>query len=321
MGTAVDIYKKSFITRYDDNGFIKYYSAVDFPGLEDAPCSFRSGENTLSGHFYSYPGAGGTLVVFSHGIGGGHRSYMREIEKLCSAGYTVFAYDCTGCFESEGRDIRCMGQSLADLDAAFGFLETQGHLARFERVCAMGHSWGGYAAANIASCREGIDRAVVLSGFNSVESMLTGMLRGANGILGRAALNDILSYEKRMLPDYYGAQAVDSVLTGRTKYLFIQSDDDRKVSPGRNFVYIKMRCAGSDARFLICHGKNHNPNYTKDAVRYMDRVFGEFTLRSKLGLLGTIEKKKAFFKDTDWERMTRQDDDVWNEILSFLAKK
>ena len=53
----------------------------------------------------------------------------------------------------------------------------------------------------------------------------------------------------------------------------------------------------------------------------MDRVFGEFTLRSKLGLLGTIEKKKAYFKDTDWERMTRQDDDVWNEILSFLAKK
>ena len=82
-----------------------------------------------------------------------------------------------------------------------------------------------------------------------------------------------------------------------------------------------MRCAGSDARFIICHGKNHNPNYTKDAVRYMDRVFGGFTLRSKLGLLGTIEKKKAYFKDTDWERMTRQDDDVWNEILSFLAKK
>ena len=46
------IYKQKLVHRYDDNGYIKYFSADDFPGVWGEPFSFRSSENMRRGFFY-----------------------------------------------------------------------------------------------------------------------------------------------------------------------------------------------------------------------------------------------------------------------------
>ena len=91
MGMITRYYKKFLIHRYDENGYIKYFSADDFEGLRQEAVSFLSGKNLLKGYFYHYDGCKkDELIIFCHGIGGGHRSYMAEIELLCRKGYPVF---------------------------------------------------------------------------------------------------------------------------------------------------------------------------------------------------------------------------------------
>ena len=94
MGLVSAIYKKAFVKRYDDDGIIHYFSHRDFEGLNAKPVSFRTPQNLLiRGYLYSYAPVSrpAELVVFCHGMGGGHRSYMREIEVICKRGYEVLA--------------------------------------------------------------------------------------------------------------------------------------------------------------------------------------------------------------------------------------
>ena len=90
---VIERYKAMAFSRCDDDGTAFYFSSDDFPGLNKKAYSFKSsmGHN-LQGYFYSYEKTvEGRIVVFDHGMGGGHRSYMREIEKLCRHGFLVFS--------------------------------------------------------------------------------------------------------------------------------------------------------------------------------------------------------------------------------------
>ena len=43
-----------------------------------------------------------------------------------------------------------------------------------------------------------------------------------------------------------------------------------------------------------------------------------YTLAEIAAELDTDEKRAAFVKSYDWERMTRQDEGVWNKIIEFI---
>ena len=77
----LDMYKGMMYTRCDDEGKAFYFSHHDFEGLHCEECCFRaSAGHRLQGYLYSYDNPiEGRLVVFDHGFGGGHRSYMKEI--------------------------------------------------------------------------------------------------------------------------------------------------------------------------------------------------------------------------------------------------
>ena len=119
------IFEKQFLSKFekrayaraDDTGAVFYFSAADFPGLSATPFSFPAREgHTLSGYFYESEGTPRRrTVIFDHGMGGGHRAYLREIAGLAGAGFRVFAYDHTGCWESEGDTTGGFCQSLSDL--------------------------------------------------------------------------------------------------------------------------------------------------------------------------------------------------------------
>jgi protein-tyrosine-phosphatase len=82
------IYKMQVFMRADDTGLVFYFSSDDFPGLHRKPYTFTAkAGHKLHGNFYSYHNPiPGRLVVFDHGMGGGHRAYMREIEELARHG-------------------------------------------------------------------------------------------------------------------------------------------------------------------------------------------------------------------------------------------
>ncbi len=321
MSVAINLFKKLFIHRYDDGGYIKYFCADDFEGLKKDSFSFMSGDNLLKGNFYYYDGyREDELIIFCHGIGGGHLSYMTEIELLCKNGYKVLAYDNTGCFESEGESIICITQALADLDNAIKTMKNDGTYKKFNHVYVIGHSWGGYAAGNIANFHNDIEKAVVISSFPSVSILLEELQGGVFGFLKKPIVQKIACYEKEHFPQFFASSSIDAINNKKAKYLIAHSKDDNMIAFKYGLQYVKEHCKNEDVKYLIYQDRKHNPNYKADAVAYMNEVMGKFNIEVRLGKYKTLEAKKAYFEKADFIRMTRQDEDFWSQVLEFLNK-
>ncbi len=301
--------------RCDDTGLVKYFAHTDFPGLAAESYPFKSSHgHDLQGYFYTYAGYDpDRLVVFDHGFGGGHRSYMKEIERLCAAGYRVFAYDHTGCMESGGAGANGFTQSLCDLDDCLKTLKADSTVNTAD-ISVMGHSWGGYSTLNIAALHPDVRRIAVLAGPISTDRMVeqnfAGSLKGYR--------RHILDLEAAANPGYVRADATVTLRHADTRALLIYSDNDPLVRMDMHYDTLYSALMDCDrVEFLLESGKGHNPNYTADAVAYLAEL-GEAT--KKASKLKTAAEREHFRNSFDWERMTAQDEAVWARILSFLAK-
>ena len=308
----VNTFRTSFLRRCDDMGTAHYFSAADFSGLQQEAFSFPSScGHTLQGWFYHYETViPGRIVVFDHGFGGGHRSYMKEIELLCRHGYLVFAYDHTGCMKSGGEDIHGFSQSLRDLDDCLKALKASDRCKNLD-FSVMGHSWGGYSTGNIAALHPDISHIVVLSGFISVEAIVNQFFGGIMGGYRKA----IMALDPN--PAYNCHCSVDSLGNSKAQILLVYSDNDKLVGKAAHFDVLKSALSRKEnIRFLLVHNKGHNPNYTEDAVKYLGEYSSAVAKQRKK--LKTADQKKAFRDSWDWNRMTAQDEAVWAEIFKTL---
>ncbi len=309
-----NLYKKKMLRRHDPDGSVFYFSPADFEGLKVEPFELVGNEGQkLQGYFYSINNTHPEkLVIFEHGMGCGHRAYMQEIMTIVNAGYLVFAYDHTGTCESEGEHIGGFSQSLADLDAVVTTL-LKTDRCKGLRLSVIGHSWGGFSTMNIAAFHPEITHIVALSGYISVR----GLIEGIFGRL-RGCARKIFAEELSTFGVYALADARLSLYQTRAKALIISSKDDNVV-PISYLRTLKKALAGREnISFLELDGKRHNPTYTVDAVDYKDAFFAELTKRRKKKLLSTDEAKREFVASYDFVRMTAQDPDVWDTILSFI---
>lgn len=314
----LEIYKKNLIKRNDDTGTVFYYSHSDFDGLWAKPYKFIGNDGqTLVGNFYFYGEQRyDRLVIFEHGMGGGHRSYMREIEILAKAGYTVLSYDKTGCMESEGEDVRSFAQSIADLDFCICSLRESDEY-KDAYISVIGHSWGGLSTLNIGALHKDITHIVSLSAPISVKAMLSQFFSGIMKLYVPA----LMKFECEKNAQYADLDAVSSLENTQCKALIIHSDDDPTVKQKLHFDVLREKLSGREnTEFCLVSGKAHNPNYTADAVKYMGEFFAQLTEKTKQGYFTDGEKKAQFKASYDFARMTAQDMAVWDKILDFLSK-
>ena len=312
----VGAFKSKMYARADDEGYAYYFSAKDFPGLGKTPYQFKSSlGHTLSGYLYSYDAPiSGRLVVFDHGFGAGHESYMKEIEILCRHGYLVLAYDHTGCMESGGEGCRGMAQSLHDLDDCIKAVKAD---PRFEGVdiSVIGHSWGGFSTLNIAALHPDISHIAVLSGFVSVERLVaanfSGLLRGY-----RPA---VMALERETNPDYVDFDATKTLSKFNGKAVLIYSENDKLVNKDLHFnpLYAALR-EKENIKLILEINKGHNPNYTEAAVELLGKYGADLAKIKKSGGLKTEEEKAKFRSSYDWDAITEQDERVWQDIFDCL---
>ena len=310
----IRMYRGMAYTRCDDNGTAYYFSEDDFPGLHRESYGFKSSQgHNLQGYLYRYDTViPGRLLVFDHGFGGGHRSYMKEIEMLCRHGYPVFAYDHTGCMESGGENPNGMAQSLCDLHDCIATLKRDAKFSGLD-ISVMGHSWGGFSTLNIAALHPEISHLVVLSGFVSVEMLVNSCFGG----IMKGYRKAIMKLETQANPEFVKYNAVESLQETEAKTLLIYSDNDQMCHKAVHYDALKNGLAGrKNIQMMLVQNKGHNPNYTEDAVKYL----GEYAA-AKTKLLKkspTAEQKTAFVKSWDWNRMTAQDEAVWRHIFDCL---
>ena len=312
----MDIYMGMAYTRCDDNGTAFYFSADDFAGLNAEPYSFASSMgHLLNGYLYYYDNVKeGRLIILDHGFGGGHRSYMKEIEVLCKQGYLVLAYDHTGCMTSGGNTPNGMAQSLCDLNDC---VESVRDDDRFEgmTISVIGHSWGGFSTLNISALHPEISHIVVFSGFVSVEKLINAYFSG----LLKPYQKLILDLENRSNPEFVQYNAIESLKNSSAKALLIYSDNDQLCSKKVHYDALVSALSDRDnTEFILESKKGHNPNYTHDAVAYLSEYLKAKNKLTKQKKLVTDEQKKAFIDSFDWNRMTAQDMGVWERIFKHL---
>ena len=254
--------------------------------------------------------------MFDHGFGGGHESYMKEIEMLCRHGYRVLAYDHTGCMESGGESTRGMAQSLHDLDDCIKAIKADDAFSGID-ISVVGHSWGGFSTLNIAALHKDISHVVALSGFVSVEKLIS---TNFSGIL-KGYRRAVMALESETNPDYVWFDATSTLAKFDGKAVLIYSDDDKMVNKGVHFNALHAALREKDNVKLILEvGKGHNPNYTEDAVKYLGKYLADLAMLRKKGKLNTDEEKAQFRASYDWNRMTAQDERVWADIFECLDK-
>ena len=312
----VGAYQKNIRTRYDGNPLVTYFSVSDFPGLQRTPFDFEGNAGQkLQGYYYYYSSPRrDRLIIFDHGMGGGHDSYMKEIELIARRGYTVFSYDHTGCKESGGENTVGFSQSLCDLDYAVNALKAAKEW-KDAKLSVIGHSWGGFAALNISALHPDIESCVSISGFIAVERMIEQFFSGILKLYRPA----ILRLEHEACPMYSLIDARKSLKNSQSRILYIASDNDPVVKTSYHFDTLKAAVSESgNFEFLLVKNRFHNPNYTEAAALELAKMTAAMTEGIKKKAFETEEAVDAFRNSWDWNAITEQDEELWDKIFDFI---
>lgn len=309
-------YQKTAFARCDGDGTAYYFSHKDFAGLtcESYPIPSRLG-HTLAGKLYSYQNPrAGRLVVFDHGFGGGHRSYMKEIERLCRAGYLVLAYDHTGCMESGGEGTRGLTGSITDLDDVLSFIKRDARFAGYD-LSVIGHSWGGYATTLAPALHPDLCHVVVLAGALSAKRVLRSFLGGLLAPYRGA----VMKLEREANPKTVDLDGAEVLSRTTAKVLCIYSENDPLIRKNLHYKPLQKALAGkANARLILVKNRGHNPNYTEAAVARLAAYGKEKSRFYREHPHATDEERAAFRARHDFHAMTEQDTRVWDEILAWL---
>ena len=314
---VVNGYKGMMHTRYDNVSLSFYFSHKDFDGFQREAYAFKSSMgHTLQGYLYYYDQfREDRLIVFDHGLGNGHRAYMKEIEKLCSHGYRVFAYDHTGCMESGGESTNGMAQSLCDLNDCLATIKADKRFAGLD-ISVVGHSWGAFSTLNISALHPEISHIVAMSGFVSVEEMIktffAGLLKGYRGA--------VLELERGANPKFSTFHAVESLKNSNVKALLIYSENDQLCRRKHYDILKEGLNDKENIHFLLVENKGHNPNYTEEAVKLLE-VFKKARAKFAKKKNTTKEQRAQFLASFNWHKLTEQDEAVWQEIFAHLDDK
>ncbi len=313
-------HRVSYPTASAEDRFDAYSTRYD----RERHCFF-SGKNRLTGYLYGKENTRG-LVVFAHGIGAGHESYIKELLWLVDHGWRVFAYDATGSCESEGEGTVGLVQSALDLHAALTYVESKDEW-RSLPICVMGHSWGGYAAAAVLNFEHDIKASVSISGYNDPVEM---MMAFAKHAMSRAT---VLLYPFVKLDNRFtfgknaSLTAIDGINKAVIPVMLVHGTEDDLVTPNETGV-IAHRVEITDPHLklypIAADGQNGHVSifFAKESLshrRAVDEAYKPLQKRYN-GKVPDEEKKTFFDANVDRKLYNLPNQELMQEIDTFLAE-
>ena len=309
MGIVSKVYINKFVCRYDKEVGVPYYSYKDFKGLKQEAYTFNNSKGIEIHYFFYYYKyfKDDKIILFLPGLGPGHASYMREIETLAKRGYKVLTLDYTGCGESQGPYLGSLNIPTRDTIELLNLLNLD------KPIIAMGHSLGGFTALKVAYLRKEITKAVVMSPIVTIRPMIF------NASKSKFITHFVLKYERKVGKEIDKIDLVNYLKATTDDILFIQSVDDPMV-PYETSLKVAEESNNPHIKTIKFENKKHNPNYTLEAVQYMNEVFGAFNRRVMDKAIATDEERIAYFKDVSIQKLTEQDQNLFNQIEEFINK-
>lgn len=247
---TMTIYNKTFGERCEERRY-ESYRVENFEGLEVEECSITGNKGQrLAGYKYSRAGQNPkALLVFVHGLCGGHWNYMDICNHFLKKDFAVFAYDATGNGQSEGKKVGGFAQGLADLDYVLNYVK---ELPEYKdlSIVLMGHSWGGFCVGNILNFHPDVKAVVAVSGFDTSACLLRQYTEVNIGKAATLLMPYISLYERLTWGKYAGTSACDGFANSDAKVMIIHSLDDPTVfaQNGYDRYYKKF---SDDDRFVF----------------------------------------------------------------------
>ena len=313
-----------FGKRCDGNPKLKYFTADDFEGLNAQPIEFKSDKGQiLRGNIYTYSGVKEYkgVVVFVHGMGGGHLSYTTEINTLAKAGFIVVGYDNTGTFSSEGKNLKGLFQSVIDLKYALKFVEENDDLNKYP-IELVGHSWGAYTVCQVLQFKNNIKAVVAMSGFNSSSKIICDSAKAVtkvnfNFLKPFITIVNFLTFGRKGI-----INTVDILKNTKTPVLLLHGKSDTTVSLDNSLILNKeITQRNSNLKCIVYEERFHNVYQTKESEKYLNTTFGNISELSKK-YKGKIPEEEAnkIYNNIDYKKMTEEDKGIMNTIINFLEE-
>ena len=309
MGIISKLYIKNMVCRYDRGVGVPYYSYTDFEGLNQEEYTFTNSKGIELKYFYFYYDKfkKDKIVFFLHGLECGHAAYMGEINALAKQGYKVLTMDYTGCGDSKGK---CLGSIYTPTKDVLELLD---YLKIDKEIVLVGHSLGGFTALNLMNYKKEFTKAVILAGFIKPELEFNALIKSKFLVKG------IIRYEKKVAKELYSLDNLEYLKNTNDKIFFIQSEDDGMI-PYSTALKLVEEMNNPNIKTLKVVGRKHNPNYTDDAVMYMNNAFFDFNTKVKNKEIKTVDDRINFFKNIEIDKLVEQDTKMFEEIAKFIDK-
>lgn len=244
-----------------DSIFVRYDCTLsEYPeGLSETVAfretvTYPSGENMLSGYLYKCRGenAKDSLIVIVPGYNACSDSYIWQIHELLLCGWSVFAFDSTGCCKSEGDSSIGFPQELCDIRATLDYLKSKDNFSHKD-IVLLGHSRGGYAACCALAYDYDISAVVSVSGVNSAMDGIMSASVSKIGPLAYANYGFLWLYQTML----FGSETVNlradkAIAKTDTPVLLIHGEDDDLI-PVDKFSIISHRenLTGDNVEFIM----------------------------------------------------------------------
>lgn len=265
--------------------------------------SFESENNRLQGYVYGQNQEQG-LVVVAHGLGGGADSYLPQITYFVDHGWRVFAYDATGSYDSEGKTTRGFPQAIIDLDAALTYINDQEEFNTLP-ILLFGHSWGGYAVANLLHYDYEIAGVATVSGANSAMEMIMEQGRSMMGDFITTQYPYLWLYQRILFGETASLKAVEAINESEVPVLIIHGSEDEFIAyDGSSIISSIKKITNPNVKTITLNevGRSgHNNLFQSDAsLEYLELINGEYyTLYNNYEQNIPYEVKKEFYSKID----------------------
>lgn len=316
---TMTIYNKTFGERCEERRY-ESYRVENFEGLEVEECTIIGNKGQrLAGYKYSRQGQNPkALLVFVHGLCGGHWNYMDICNHFLKKDFAVFAYDATGNGQSEGKKVGGFAQGLADLDYVLNYVK---ELPEYKglSIVLMGHSWGGFCVGNILNFHPDVKAVVAVSGFDTSAALLKQYTEVHMGKAATLLMPYISLYERFTWGKYAKTSACAGFANSDAKVMVIHSLDDSTVfaENGYDRYYEKF---SDDDRFVfkMYSDRGHSYPVNSDEGRACRTKIKEGYFEAVKG--GGEEAGEAYIQATlDRTICMKLDEELMDEIEALFC--
>ena len=314
---------KTFARKAPDNP--KLVPTEEFAkAYESEPVEFSFQGSTLRGYVYKAEQPKG-FVVFRHGIGSDHTSYLALICALVDRGWTVFAYDAIGSGISDGDNVKGMAQSALDVAAAVEFARERGMVGDLP-LALWGHSWGGYGVSAAMDIVPDVDACVTMSGYNSPVGVLMEFTQRMMGPVAATQFPTMWLNNKLAFGADADRTALDGINKTNAPVLIVHGTGDAVVDyNGSSIIAQRDRISNANVQYLTRSEPDrdgHNSYfYSAEANEYLNAKAAELEKLKEQYPDGVPEDVLAsFMKDFDSNRANVADPELIDAIDTFLTE-